>query len=364
MSEKQFYFALQGSSKDGDIPIAVLQPNEQIVYLKQVHDVENHKSKDTKHSDDEDDDERSDKERSDDEDDDERSDKERSVDKEDDIVIKLGKFLSNHYPNISDRRLDALVDLACGKSIQNIEMNDAKTKAIFQEYKDYYTKSSHLQFKSTSGFIPIPYIGKPADGRRDVIYLGGASGIGKSTVICAYAKEFNHIFPKSPIFVLSGKVLSTDPNNPYKDIANLTEVDLHTFADIDPKEYIKYADPASGQSLVIFDDIEAVDNKTLKNVLAMMKAILELGRSSRIYCIISRHIMNDSKNTQFVFNECNKVIIFPSGLSKATTITNLTQKIGLDKADARQLANDNSRYILIQKSFPRYIITNQYVKLI
>ena len=343
----QYYFSLRADPNESSTPIAILHPSENVFYLRKDKPPSPKRSqissKVSNASDSESD-----------------NDTVELMDDGDDIVSKMCNFLAREFPNISDARLDALVALALNKPIPN-ELNDQKTKGMFAEFNEYFAKNKQLQFKGTSGFTPIPYQGNAGDGQRDTIFTGGASGIGKSTVIGAYAGEFNYMYPKSPIFIFSGKPLNSDPNNPYAQLENLTQVDLST---IDPTDYLKYSDPASGQSLVIFDDVESTSKDIYQKIEDLMKAILQLGRTAKIFCIISKHQMNDSKKTSFIWNECNKFILFPAGLSRWSTSRNLSMNLGLDKDVIKQITNTDSRYVFIQKNHPRYLITNNFVRLV
>ena len=105
---------------------------------------------------------------------------------------------------------------------------------------------------------------------RQILYITGASGSGKSYYTQLYCSEYKKLFPKNEIYLLS----SINEDSSIDKIKGLNRFVLdETFL----KEDILTED--FKDSMVIFDDTDCISNKMLKNKInGILNALLETGR--------------------------------------------------------------------------------------
>jgi hypothetical protein len=269
------------------------------------------------------------------------------------------------YEYINDKGLRL-----ASKSLENIldalqadsdEMLSKEERDLYNTFKSYAKLQNNLKVEDGNFIVlPTPFI----KGRRDVVYVCAAAGSGKSYWISNYAKEYNKLYPRSPIYFISAKRL--DDEECYDDVENIRQLS------IDPEFLYEITDAGNSYehfahkngSLVIFDDAEALSKEQQKLVDNIMESILQIGRSKNITCVISRHILNAGIKTKVIMNEINKLVIFPNGISHYNLEYCLKNYLGLDKLQIKKLYNLKSRYVMIHTHMPRYMIAEHDIVLI
>lgn len=194
--------------------------------------------------------------------------------------------------------------------------------------------------------IPVPDITK-----RQILYIAGPSGAGKTTMISHYIDTFKKVFKNTPIIIFSRK--KSDPALDNKNIWWFP-IDERIIEDpIDITQEIK------GGALIIFDDCATIqDDKLRKSVSKLMADILEVGRQYNIYCIITSHLINpnERKDGRIIFNELDNLVIFPKSGNKYQMNYALNKYFGFDKKIIERILNLNSRWVLINKTYPNYCL--------
>jgi energy-coupling factor transporter ATP-binding protein EcfA2 len=186
-----------------------------------------------------------------------------------------------------------------------------------------------------------------AEYKRECIYVTGMSGSGKSTWISNYMKSFNKVYPDREIYIISK--VHDDPT--FKNI-QYTHIPIdETWVD-DP-----YTKEDFEESLVVFDDASVIDNKTIgENIEYLKKEILEEGRHNGISCIITSHMAADKNRTRTILNESTKIVVFPRSMSTKSLEYVLGQYYDLTKKQIERIKKLPSRWVLINRDFPKYII--------
>jgi len=177
---------------------------------------------------------------------------------------------------------------------------------------------------------------------RQVFYITGMSGSGKSTYVSKIAEVYNKLYPKNQIYLFSNK-----PEDKVLDqYKYIKRVKLDQSLVDDPIQL-----PELKNSLVIFDDIEAIPNKSLSNEMDRLRdMILQQGRSYKIsFCYIS-HLANNYKQTRTILNECHSITIFPAMCTKYSLKYLMDKYFGFGKNDLNKLLSLPSRWVTISKA--------------
>lgn len=184
---------------------------------------------------------------------------------------------------------------------------------------------------------------------RDVGVVVGSSGSGKSTYINKYIKQYKKIYKKREIYFFSN--LTEDKSLDVK--INRIKIDDELLDDPLTVEDFK-------DSLVIFDDIDVISNKFLKEaVYKIMNQILETGRHFRVSCIMTSHLSN-GLNMKRILNESQFFVYFPWGSTKSTNYV-LENYIGIDKNDIKKIKSTKSRWACVYKNYPQGVLTEKNV---
>jgi hypothetical protein len=141
---------------------------------------------------------------------------------------------------------------------------------------------------------------------REILYITGRSGSGKSTYTRKYLEEYKKKFRKRPIYMFSAL-----PDDPSLDSIEPKRIELDDSLITEP---IKAEDLKD--SAVIFDDIDVLSNKKVRDeVYKLLNQVLEIGRHFNITCIVTNHLPTNGKDTRRILNEAHSFTYFPHAAS-------------------------------------------------
>ncbi len=217
-----------------------------------------------------------------------------------------------------------------GKLIASADTGDAGPQALSLVEQEAY-------------FMPWPTVGE-----RDVYYVTGPSGVGKSTwmrrCIETWQLATRATSPpgaKMPVFIVS-------PHQRAKDDPALRGLDgvavLSADADLNQIE-LEHLNPDGGPSLVAFDDVEALSDKgDQQAVMRLMQSALEVGRKLRVTVIVLMHRAASGVASRLPLLEMNWFVCFRAAIPAATYC--LTKHLGL---------KPETISLLRKKEFGRYL---------
>lgn len=235
--------------------------------------------------------------------------------------------------------------------------SDKELEAIIEKYKKNKNKSKNenipkdfIKLEKGEQFIPVPDIRED----REIVYIYGSSGSGKSYFCKEYIEQYKKLFPQNECFLISMK------HEDMKLDKLCTRLDNEELIE-DKPNYAVFED-----SLVIFDDCDSKTNKELyKTVQNLKNEILEFGRSSNIFCLITSHLACKGNESKTVLNECHKLVLFlDRGCSQNNYL--LENYFGLKRKEVEQYIGKNrdkkfkgSRWIVFSRLAPNYILTQR-----
>jgi hypothetical protein len=233
-----------------------------------------------------------------------------------------------------------------------------KLKEIYDMFKESSNKENKVSIKGNEIEI-IPCL-EPQ--QVDNLYVCGRSGSGKSTFIGRYVEKFLNLFGKdSPVYLFSSKPVNDEPayqsfiDNIQQIFLSKDELEQYVNSDDGTSPYEHFVN-RKGKSIVIFDDTENLEKKVENLVKVIQGNILKTGRSSGIFTVNCRHILNSGQKTKDLFVECNKLILFPMGIPRIHTDYMLSKYFGFTKAAINELLNTKSRWIAISSRVPLYVL--------
>jgi len=224
----------------------------------------------------------------------------------------------------------------------------------------------------TDGMLyPVPLYEK-GDKQREILYVAGPSGSGKSSFLASYARFYKNKFPNNPVFLFSAK-----PEDELLDKVGVNRIKLDA-------EFIK--DPPKCQefknSLVLFDDTENIgvgskisvevpdekkgkkmkkvkDSEVRRAVSDVRDLLLETGRSSNITMGITAHNLTDYQKSRKILVEATSVTFFPEKSSTAGIEYWMTKYGGFNREEREKILKLRSRWVTCYTcgDLPPYVLT-------
>ena len=183
---------------------------------------------------------------------------------------------------------------------------------------------------------------------RDILYITGASGSGKTTFTAGYLEQYKKKFPKNPIYIFSA--LKEDET--LDKIKGVKRIKIGANLLSDPIDIDDLKD-----SCCVFDDIDVIgDKKHREAVYKVLNSILETGRHTKTSCINTNHLPTNKGETRRILNEAHVVVYFPHSGSVRGINYLLQDYVGLSKEEISYIKKQNSRWACIYKNFPQIIM--------
>jgi len=186
---------------------------------------------------------------------------------------------------------------------------------------------------------------------RQILYITGASGSGKSYYTQLYCSEYKKLFPKNEIFLFS----SINEDSSIDKIKGLQRFILD-------EKFIKTNIGAEDfkDSMVIFDDTDVISNKILKlKINSILNALLETGRHFNTSVIYTSHIATAGLDTKRILNEAHSITIFPASLGGRSLKNLLENHLGFDRHQIKKIKNIESRWTTICKTYPMVVLSER-----
>jgi hypothetical protein len=116
--------------------------------------------------------------------------------------------------------------------------------------------------------------------------------------------------------------------------------------------------------ICVFDDVETYHNtKLIKNTYNFINGILTQGRKLNINIIYCSHNLKQYKLTSYINLEMTHNVFFPKYTSETQLATYIKTYMGLDKKDIELVKQSQGRNILVSRTVPRYLISNDKIYL-
>jgi hypothetical protein len=208
----------------------------------------------------------------------------------------------------------------------------------------YLSEKGINEIKISDGVLQV----LPNNDIVEKIYVSAPSGAGKSTFVGNWMKEYKKSHKEDPIYLFS----SIDEDKPL-DKSDPIRISLDDDLLEQPLEPIELQN-----SLVIFDDTDTIRQKEIRNYLASLRDhLLEVGRHYKIRLLITSHLLSNYAHTRRILNEATSVVVFPRSGNGTYHIKNFLKiYCGFDSKEIRKFINLPSRWVLINRGYPQYVI--------
>ena len=183
------------------------------------------------------------------------------------------------------------------------------------------------------------------DTERQILYVTGPSGSGKSWFTKQFIEDYHKAYPKRPVYVFSA---------------------LDCCATLDKLKYLKRIKIKESKflnmelnavdfkdSLVIFDDCDCIVNKLMKEkVMDILNSVLEVGRHNRVSVVFTSHLATAGNMTKRILNEAHAIVIYPANMGARQLKYLLAEYLGFSKLEIKKVKKTNGRWCSINKTYP------------
>ena len=171
----------------------------------------------------------------------------------------------------------------------------------------------------------MPYLDLKNGNTRQILYISGSSGSGKSFYTSMYLKRYNKMFPRNPIFVFS----SLTEDKVIDECKNVVRINFkdEKFYSADYTDINKFKD-----SLVLYDDTDTIADPFIQTkIKASQNLILTTGRHAGVFCIITSHKCCAGPHTALILAESQSVTLFGDKMGYVTMLYALQSGFGFTR---------------------------------
>lgn len=261
-----------------------------------------------------------------------------------DNPVKYMKDLKHIKPSERAKVMSELMEGV--KTGKPVESADDKVKKVYDEMSEDTAKDNSITLPDESLFQVIP---NPDSNCREVLWVAGMSGSGKSYFAKNYAESYKKIYPDREIYLVSR--LDKDETLDNMKIGKPKRISLQSIFD-DPPDISEFE-----KCLVIFDDVlESLKGNQLKIIQNIIDTIATQGRHTVTSMLICSHTLSNYKSTRQILMECHYIVVYPNSTAFKPMKYVLENYAGMTKEQVHDIKK-LGRWCAIYKMFPPYIVS-------
>lgn len=217
-------------------------------------------------------------------------------------------------------------------------------KQLYERILSDDAKETKIELTDDSTFSIVP---SPDPTKREVFYIAGASGSGKSYMAKGIAEMYKQIFPDREVYLIS-KLEEDSTLDSMKPPPK--RINIQTLID-DYPDLEEFRD-----CCVIFDDYDTFVGPAEKVVQKLIDDLGTMGRHTNTTMLCLSHYLTNYKKTRLLLNEATHLIVYPMATSFHALGYLLKTHLGMSKEDCKELKK-LGRWVLLHKNYPQYLIS-------
>jgi len=225
-------------------------------------------------------------------------------------------------------------------------------KKLYSRIQDDVKNDTSINLPDDSIFQPIPSADKE---KRQVYYIAGQSGSGKSFAARGLAEAYKKLHPDREIYLISK--LNEDSTLDTMKIGKPKRIKIESLIEDYPK-IDEFKD-----CMVIFDDYDTFEGKEGKVIHQLIDDLAIQGRHTNTTMLCLTHYLTNYKKTRLILNESSHFIVYPQATSFSGLRYLLGTHLGLSKEEIQNMKK-LGRWVLISKNYPQYMISQHTAKIL
>lgn len=262
-------------------------------------------------------------------------------------AVRYMNDLKDVKPTERVRVMNTLVEAhSAGKTVDELTDVPAVAKEVYKRICTDLASANTVELPDDSTFCPIP---DPDPSKRQVYYVAGQSGSGKSYFARGIAENYKKLFPDRDVYLISK--LQEDETLDRMKVGKPKRISLESLVE-DYPDIEEFRD-----CLVIFDDFDTLDKKIFFPVVhKLIEDLCIMGRHTNTSMLILSHYLTNYSKTRLILGEANFLVMYPLATS-AKALKYVAEHYGnMDKEDIVKLKR-RGRWIMIHKNYPSYVIS-------
>ena len=229
---------------------------------------------------------------------------------------------------------------------------DDRIREIYRKIKTITNADTSIVLPDDSTFQPIP---DPDPSVRQIWYVAGISGSGKSYFARGIAENYKKLFPDREVYLISK--LEHDETLDRMTTGKPKRISLQSLVDDYPsiEEFEK--------CLVIFDDYDTLTAPFDKVVLKLIDDLAIMGRHTGTSMLCLSHYLTNYKKTRLILGEAHFIVLYPMATSFKAMRYVCEQHCGLTKDEVTALKK-MGRWVCIHKVYPQYLVSAHTARLL
>ena len=198
--------------------------------------------------------------------------------------------------------------------------------------------------------------------KRDVYYIAGASGSGKSYICRQIVDNYAKLYPKRKIMIVSK--LDEDETLDGIKSKNMMRLDHKDFVENPPD----INSPFFYNSFVIFDDIDSMNKNEDIGIQTLMRDIATTGRKHKegqgcISMAYISHYLSNYNKTRLILNEATHYVLYPQSTATNQLYYLLNRYLGMKRDEIRAMKK-LGRWVCVHKNYPQHIISQYQAEIL
>lgn len=197
------------------------------------------------------------------------------------------------------------------------------------------------------------------EGKRDVLYLAGPPGQGKTYLSCQFLRLYERMWPTRKCFVFTG-----DERDPTILAQNLQRTEIIS-VDLKDKDGIpfflkkQWTHESFYNCVVMFDDVDGMVNKQVVNALRdLMDKCLKMGRHTGTSVIITNHMLTEYQKTRQWIQQANWVVFFPLSAIGRNIEYFIRDYLGIKNVESQEQLMRMGRWVAVKTDTPQLALSD------
>jgi len=238
-----------------------------------------------------------------------------------------------------------------GLTSSQLDETNPAIKAVYEKMLKDASNDKAVELDDEGCFELLP---SSSDKKRDVFYIAGQSGSGKSYIAKQIASYYHKLFPDRGVYLISK--LNEDAT--LDALKFLKRINIQSLID-DYPELDEFEN-----SCLIMDDFDTLTGEAEKTVKKLIDDIAIMGRHTNTTMLCLSHYLTNYKATRLILNEATHIVVYPLSTSYHALHYLLKQYVGVDEEDLKRHRKLGSRWLMYKKGFPQYMISQKNAELL
>lgn len=235
-----------------------------------------------------------------------------------------------------------------GKKGRLLYLTDNSLK---KDKKICFSGSKSVDLDTNEMFELIPTADRE---KRDVFYVAGQSGSGKSYIAKQLAQNYKRLFPDREIYLIS----KLEKDETLDALDYIKRLNIQSFIDSYPsiEEFER--------AMIIFDDYDTLTGEADKVVHKLIDDLAIQGRHTVTTMLCLSHHLSNYKKTKLILSEATHIVVYPLSTAYKPLKYVLGTYVGVEPDDVDRLRKMGSRWLCFKKGFPSYCITMRHAEVL